>query len=747
MKKLIIVESPAKIKTISKFLDKNFVIMSTMGHIKDLPTKKLGVTMNDHITIDYVVLDGKEQTIANICKQAATSDIIYVAPDPDREGEIIGWHIAQEVEKVAKKGAKIYRITFNEITEPAILAAINNPGSINMKLVEAQQGRRILDRWVGYEVSPILWKKITKGLSAGRVQSVALRMICDRENAIRSFVPQEFWTITGNFAHNKSLILAPLTNIGKEKVEIKNKEEAQKIVDAIKKESFIIDSITDKTRIRNPLPPFMTSTLQQAAYNLLGFPVKKTMMIAQKLYEGIPLKDPSTPVALITYMRTDSLRISDTALQHTRSYISKNYPADYLPPKAHVFEKKTKAKTQDAHEAIRPIDISLSPEKIQPYLPSDEAQLYGLIWKRFVACQMKAAEYAQRQVRIKGGNYVFKITGSTLIFDGFLRVYQEDEESDKEDKVVLPADLVVKNPVDLKKTDPKQHFTQPPARFTEASLVKELEKEGIGRPSTYATILSTIRARAYTTLEKKKFMPTELGMLVTDMLVKNLPDIMDPHFTANMEENLDKIADGEMERDALLRNFWKTFSKDLSAFSGKNHESRKAVETDLVCAQCKKGKLALRFGKSGEFLGCINYPECTFTSNFIRDEKGTIELKEAEKPQLLDKTCPQCGKPLRQMHGKFGSFIACSGYPECKYIEKKKLQFPCPLCGKDIVERSWRGGKFWGCSGYPQCKLAIFDLIEEKPCPQCKWPFLTKKTDKEGNVTLICANKECGYKG
>lgn len=747
MKKLIIVESPAKIKTISKFLDKNFVIMSTMGHIKDLPTKKLGVTMNDHITIDYVVLDGKEQTIANICKQAATSDIIYVAPDPDREGEIIGWHIAQEVEKVAKKGAKIYRITFNEITEPAILAAINNPGSINMKLVEAQQGRRILDRWVGYEVSPILWKKITKGLSAGRVQSVALRMICDRENAIRSFVPQEFWTITGNFAHNKSLILAPLTNIGKEKVEIKNKEEAQKIVDAIKKESFIIDSITDKTRIRNPLPPFMTSTLQQAAYNLLGFPVKKTMMIAQKLYEGIPLKDPSTPVALITYMRTDSLRISDTALQHTRSYISKNYPADYLPPKAHVFEKKTKAKTQDAHEAIRPIDISLSPEKIQPYLPSDEAQLYGLIWKRFVACQMKAAEYAQRQVSIKGGNYVFKITGSTLIFDGFLRVYQEDEESDKEDKVVLPADLVVKNPVDLKKTDPKQHFTQPPARFTEASLVKELEKEGIGRPSTYATILSTIRARAYTTLEKKKFMPTELGMLVTDMLVKNLPDIMDPHFTANMEENLDKIADGEMERDALLRNFWKTFSKDLSAFSGKNHESRKAVETDLVCAQCKKGKLALRFGKSGEFLGCINYPECTFTSNFIRDEKGTIELKEAEKPQLLDKTCPQCGKPLRQMHGKFGSFIACSGYPECKYIEKKKLQFPCPLCGKDIVERSWRGGKFWGCSGYPQCKLAIFDLIEEKSCPQCKWPFLTKKTDKEGNVTLICANKECGYKG
>jgi DNA topoisomerase-1 len=747
MKKLIIVESPAKIKTISKFLNKDFVVMSTMGHIKDLPTNKLGVSINDEITIDYVVLAGKEQMIANICKQAATSDIIYVAPDPDREGEIIGWHIAQEIEKTAKKGAKIYRITFNEITEPAILAAINHPGSINMKLVEAQQARRILDRWVGYEVSPILWRKITKGLSAGRVQSVALRMICDRENAIRAFVAEEYWSITGHFGHNKAIILAPLTNVGKDKAEITNKEQAQKLVDAIKKEIFIIDSITDKTRTRNPLPPFMTSTLQQAAYNLLGFPVKKTMLIAQKLYEGIPLKDPNTPVALITYMRTDSLRISDTALTQTRSYITKNYPADYLPPKSNIFEKKTKTKTQDAHEAIRPIDVAMSPEKIQHYLPSDEAKLYELIWKRFVACQMKAAEYAQRQVTIKGGIYLFKVTGSTLTFDGFLRVYQENEdEKGEEDKIILPADLKIKNPIDLKKLDPKQHFTQPPARFTEASLVKELEKEGIGRPSTYATILNTIRARAYTTLEKKKFMPTELGMLVTDMLVKNLPKIMDPKFTAHMEQDLDQIAEGELERDVLLRSFWDTFSKNLADFAGKGEKSKKAVETDIVCPQCKKGKLAIRFGKAGEFLGCTNYPECSFTSNFTRDEKGTISLKEAETPQLVDKECPNCGKPLRLMHGKYGDFISCSGYPECKYIEKKKLPFQCPQCSSDIVERTWRGGKFWGCSGYPKCKLAIFDLIEEKPCPQCAWPFLTKKTDKEGNVTLICANKECGYK-
>jgi DNA topoisomerase-1 len=746
MKKLIIVESPSKIKTISKLLDKDYVIMSTMGHIKDLPSKKLGVSLDKNgVSIEYVVLDGKEQTIASICKQASTCDIIYVAPDPDREGEIIGWHIAQEIAKVAKKGAKIYRISFNEITEPAIIEAINNPGEIDMKLVEAQQARRVLDRWVGYEVSPILWRKIAKGLSAGRVQSVALRMICDREKAIRSFVPEEYWSITGSFGHNKAVIAAPLTNIGKEKADIKNEKTAQETIAALKKEQYAIDSITDKTRIRNPLPPFMTSTLQQAAYNLLGFSVKKTMQIAQHLYEGIPLKDPNSPVALITYMRTDSLRIADTALQQVRSYINKNYKADYLPSKANVFEKKSKGKTQDAHEAIRPIDVNMSPEKIRQYLPADEAKLYDLIWKRFVACQMKSAEYAQRQVVIKGGIYTFKVTGSTLIFDGFLHVYQEEEEGEKDDKVVLPSDLKEKNPVILKKVDPKQHFTQPPSRFTEASLVKELEKEGIGRPSTYATILNTIRARAYTTLEKKKFMPTELGMVVTDMLVKNLPEIMNPKFTARMEEELDKVAHGEVERDTLLRNFHTAFEEDLALFSGKD-STKKAIETDIICPSCKKHKLAIRFSKSGEFLGCTGFPECHFTSNFTRDEHGTIILKEIEAPKLLDKTCPNCGKQLRQMHGKYGDFIACSGYPECKYIERKKLPFQCPQCGNDIIERAWRGGKFWGCAGYPKCKLAIFDPIEEKPCPQCKWPFLTKKTDKDGNVTLICVNKDCGYK-
>ena len=459
MKKLIIVESPAKIKTISKFLGKDFKIMSTMGHIKDLPLKKIGVSVSNGIDIEYVVIEGKDTTIANICKQAASADTIYLAPDPDREGEIIAWHIGQEIEKVAKKDATIYRIAFNEITKPAILDAIGHPGIIDSQRVSAQQARRVLDRWVGYEVSPILWKKITSGLSAGRVQSVALRMICDREQTIRTFKPEEHWSITGIFKHNSAKFVAPLTHINKKKIDIKNKKSAEKIVTDLKKVSFIIDSITDKTRIKNPTAPFMTSTLQQDAYNRLGFTVKKTMQIAQKLYEGLVLDDPKTPVALITYMRTDSRRIADTALKQVRTYITKQHTKKYLPIKANVFEKKGKGKIQDAHEAIRPIDVNMTPTVVRKYLPPDAAKLYDLIWKRFVACQMKSAQYAQRHVVVTGGKYTFKITGSTLIFDGFLKVYKV-EESGKEEKIILPPDLKQKAPVDLTKIDPKQHFTQ-----------------------------------------------------------------------------------------------------------------------------------------------------------------------------------------------------------------------------------------------------------------------------------------------
>ena len=722
--------------------------MSTVGHIMDLPKKKIGIKMDDKsIDLEYVVMDDKERVIADICKEASKADEIYLASDPDREGEIISWHIGREIAKVTKKKKNIHRITFNEITKPAILEAIENTTDVDLKKVAAQQARRILDRWVGYEVSPVLWKKIAPGLSAGRVQSVALRMICEREQAIREFKPEEYWSITAEFGHEKSKFEAELTHIGKDKADINNEKDATKAVDGIKKAKYTIDSITDKTRMKNAAAPFMTSTLQQAAVNQLGFSVKKTMQVAQQLYEGVPLDDASSPVALITYMRTDSLRISDTALKQARDYIGKHFDKDYLPSKANVYGSGKGGKSQDAHEAVRPIDVDMTPAKVKPYLSKDLAKLYELIWKRFVACQMKPAEYAQRQVVIKGGVFTFKVTGSTLIFDGFLKVYN-DESEEKEQKVVLPKSLKEKEAVDLLNVLPKQHFTQPPPRFTEASLVKDLEKEGIGRPSTYASILSTIRARAYTDLdEKKRFVPTELGMTVTKVLKENMAHIMDYKFTANMEEDLDKIAEGDLERDKLLRSFYKDFQKDLEAFKGADGGKGKRVEpTDITCPKCGKHKLAIRFGKSGEFLGCMGYPDCDFTSNFKRDEEGKIMLTKMEEPKILNEKCPQCGKPLREVIGKFGPFIACSGYPECKYIHKNVAKVKCPDDGGNLVERRWKGGKFWGCANYPKCKFAVFADIEEKPCPKCKRPFLAKKVDKQGNVSLYCSDKNCGYK-
>lgn len=748
MKKLLIVESPSKIKTISKFLGKEFVIMSTLGHIKDLPTKKLGVAIDDgKIELEYVTIENKDKVIADICKQAATADEIYLAPDPDREGEIIAWHIEQEIKKVAKKKSSIHRISFNEITKEAILKAVQEGESVDLKKVAAQQARRVLDRWVGYEVSPVLWKKLAPGTSAGRVQSVALRMICEREEAIRKFKPEEYWSITGEFKHLRSKFEAALSHIGKKKIEITDEKQATKILNELKQESYIIDSVTDKKRAKNPLPPFMTSTLQQDAFNKLGFTVKKTMQIAQTLYEGLPLDDKSTPVALITYMRTDSQRIADSALDQVRSYIKHQYTNDYLSPDVLVYAK-TKGKSQDAHEAIRPIVVELTPEKAARYLPKDAAMLYELIWRRFVACQMKSAQYAQRAVEIKGGQFIFKVTGSTLIFDGFLLVYKAETDAGEDEKTVsLPKNLQAQDPVDLNNITPKQHFTQPPARYSEATLVKELEKEGIGRPSTTATILATIRARNYTTLDKKRFVPTELGMAATKLLVDAFANIMNIKFTAQMEEDLDKVANGDLDRDALLTGFHAQFAENLALFKGQDHGKRVAQPTELLCPECKKHNLAIRFGKAGEFVGCLGYPECSFTSNFKRNESGQIELVKAEGPKLLDELCPKCNKPLRVMIGKFGSFVSCSGYPECKYIKQNRAPFPCPLCSGEIIERRWKGGSFWGCKNYPKCTFSIFGEFIEQPCPSCnKMPFLIKKTTKDGTVTLSCWDKVCGYK-
>ena len=747
MKKLLIVESPAKIKTISKFLGKDFKIMSTLGHIKDLPQREFGVSFKPTIDLHYVVLEGKEKTLDDIRKEAQKADEIFLAPDPDREGEIIAWHVEQEIAKLVKDKSHIHRITFNEITKSAIEEALANPTDVDLNKVAAQQARRILDRLVGYEVSPILWKKVAKGLSAGRVQSVTLKLICDREEEVKNFKQEEYWTIDALFAAKSGTFTATLATINKKKPTITNEKEAHKISEEVRKARFVIESIKDSKRLRNAPPPFMTSTLQQSAYNQLGFSVQRTMQVAQNLYEGIPLDDASTPVALITYMRTDSLRISDVALKQARTFISKVYGKDYLPAQAQMYAK---GKGQDAHEAIRPIDVALTPEKVSKYLPADAAKLYELIWRRFVASQVKPAQYAQRQVTITGTPFVFKVTGSTLIFDGFLKVYNPDE-SDKEkeedtSKVIIPKDLEKDELLNNEKVTPKQHFTQPPPRYTEASLVKELEREGIGRPSTYATILRTIQARSYTTLDtKKRFVPTELGAVVTKMLTENLPKIMDVRFTARMEEDLDKIAQGNLQRDTLINDFYGDFEKDLEIFRG---EAKKVVEqTDITCPRCHEGKLLIRFGKAGPFAGCSNFPKCTFTSNFERLEDGTIKLIIPEGPKLLTTKCPVCQKPLRQMQGKFGPFIACSGYPGCKYIQPVKADFKCTQCGTgDLVQKIWRGSKFWGCSTYPECNFSISGEIESTPCEQCKAPYMLRRVDKEGNITYVCGNKTCGFK-
>ena len=742
MKKLLIVESPAKIKTIAKFLGNEFTIMSTVGHIKDLPKKTLGITMGNTIELEYVAIDKKDKIIKDLVKEAKNSDEIYLAPDPDREGEIIAWHVEQEFLKVAKP-EKIHRISFNEITKSAITEAIAHPSKVDVKKVAAQQARRVLDRWVGYEVSPILWRKITKGLSAGRVQSVALKIICLRETEIRAFKIEEYWSIEGLFTTSKNeKITALLTHISKKAIEIDNEEKVNKVVEELKKEQFGIESITDKKRTKNPVAPFITSSLQQAGANKLGFPVKKIMSLAQNMYEGVALGDPRNPVALITYMRTDSTRLSQTAIDQARDFIPSAYGKEYLPATANVYSQKNAA--QDAHEAIRPIDVTVTPEDIKMYVDSDIYKLYNLIWTRFIACQMKPALYAQRQVVIVGGKYVFKVTGSTLLFDGFLKAYQSDDEEEGEKNVKVPHDISEKDGLSLTKIDPKQHFTQPPPRYSEATLVKELEKLGIGRPSTYATILSTIQARTYVTIEKKRFTPTELGSRVTEMLSENLPKIMDTQFTALMEEDLDKIAEGNMERDTLLREFYASFSQDLIKFK-EDTTKRNTVPTDVTCPQCDAQKLVIRIGKTGEFIGCPGFPECKFTSNFSRQEDGTIILVEAKEPEFLDESCPNCQKPLRLMKGRFGEFTACSGYPACKYIKQNIAPFPCPTCNGNLVERKWRGGKFWGCGSYPKCKFAIFADIDNRPCPTCKAPYLLKKNTKEG-VMISCSEKSCSYK-
>jgi DNA topoisomerase-1 len=811
-KGLVIVESPAKAKTIQKYLGKGFVVEASLGHVKDLPKSTLGVDIDNEFETEYIVIPGKEKVLAKLKKLALSADNIYLAPDPDREGEAIAWHLAEELgeEKKGKKKKKkkdgdepdrIRRVTFNEITKRAVQEAFEHPRDIDQNLVDAQQARRVLDRLVGYQVSPLLWDKVRRGLSAGRVQTVALRLIVEREREIKAFQKVEYWTIDAHLAGPKPPAFdARFVGKGEEKVEVNNGEDAEKIRAALETADWLVRTVDRKERRRNATPPFTTSKLQQDSSRKLRFSVKRTMMIAQRLYEGVELGEEGS-VGLITYMRTDSTRVSNEALAEVREYITAQYGAPYLPESPNTYKEKKAA--QAAHEAIRPTSAIRHPDQIKQYLKEDEYKVYKLIWQRFVASQITPAVFDQTTVDIdaKSGaeTFWFRVTGSVLKFDGFLKVYEESKDGKDEEEEELKHKLPALEPgqkLTLRELKPEQHFTEPPPRYNEASLVKELEERGIGRPSTYSAILSTIQERQYVQKIGGKFSPTEIGLVVTDLLVENFRDIFDVQYTARLEEELDEIEEGKETWTDALAEFYKRFAKDLR-YAEKHMENIKRMEkpTDEKCERCGS-PLVIKWGKHGSFYACSSYdkenPEsCTFTKEnpinlpdldsadiqettqeeycencgrvmvlkrgrfgqFMActgypDCKTTRRLDQGKKvPDIpLDELCPKCGRNMMIRHGRYGEFTTCSGYPECKYVKQNFIGVKCPLCKDgDLVEKKARkGNTFYGCGNYPKCKFTSAGKPLAEPCPTCGSEYLVEKFLKAGPV-VACPNKECEY--
>jgi len=807
-KGLVIVESPAKAKTIQKYLGKGFTVEASLGHVKDLPKSTLGVDIDNDFETEYIVIPGKEKVLAKLKKLALSADNIYLAPDPDREGEAIAWHLAEELGdgvKTKKKKKKddqpdrIRRVTFNEITKRAVQEAFEHPRDIDQHLVDAQQARRVLDRLVGYQVSPLLWDKVRRGLSAGRVQTVALRLIVEREREIKAFQKQEYWTIDAHLSKPPAFD-ARFVGKGEEKVEVTNGEDAEKIRAALETADWRVRTVDRKERRRNATPPFTTSKLQQDSSRKLRFSVKRTMMIAQRLYEGVELGEEGS-VGLITYMRTDSTRVSNEALAEVRDYITSQYGGEYLPESPNAYKEKKAA--QAAHEAIRPTSAMRHPDQIKQYLKEDEYKVYKLIWQRFVASQITPAVFDQTTVDIdaKSGTdtFWFRVTGSVLKFDGFLKVYKESkegkDEEDEELKHNLPP-LEAGQKLTLKELKPEQHFTEPPPRYNEASLVKELEERGIGRPSTYSAILSTIQERQYVQKLGGKFSPTEIGLVVTDLLVENFRDIFDVQYTARLEEELDEIEEGKETWTDALAGFYKRFAKDLR-YAEKHMENIKRMEkpTDEKCERCGS-PLVIKWGKHGSFYACSSYdkenPEsCTFTKEnpinlpdldsadiqettqeeycencgrvmvlkrgrfgqFMActgypDCKTTRRLDQGKKvPDIpLDELCPKCGRNMMIRHGRYGEFTTCSGYPDCKYVKQNFIGVKCPLCKDgDLVEKKARkGNTFYGCGNYPKCKFTSAGKPMAEKCPSCGSEYLVEKTLKAGPV-IACPNKECDY--
>ena len=742
-KGLIVVESPTKVKTLQKFLGREYVIKASVGHIKDLPEGELGVDLKKDFQPKYVIIPGKGKIVGELKKASKRVDNIYLGPDPDREGEAIAWHIAEEI---GDEDKNVYRVLFNEITKKAVLEALQHPGRLQQPKYEAQQARRILDRLVGYQISPILWEKVRRGLSAGRVQSVAVRIICEREREIQQFVSQEYWSITATLKGKESPVPfdAKLTKWKGKKVTLANESEALAIQKALEAVPFAVSKIVQQEKRRHPFPPFITSRLQQEAYRKLSFSAQKTMWVAQKLYEGVELGEIGM-VGLITYMRTDSPRISSEAVHQVRDWIKDRYGESYLPPKPNVYKSRKGA--QEAHEAIRPTSIDLEPDKVKNFLDKDQWALYKLIWDRFVASQMASAVFLQTTVEIKADEAIFTSVGTIPTFQGFMALYVEGEDNnlsadrkdEKEDAEKRLPVLSEGEALELLGLTPRQHFTQPPPRFSEATLIKELEEKGIGRPSTYAAILSTIKEKEYVKLEKGKFAPTEMGLMVNDLLVVNFPDILDVEFTAQMEENLDKIEEGEKGWVETLKEFYHPFQKDLEmAKVSMRDVKREQIPTDTLCERCGS-KMVKRWGKRGYFLACSAYPQCRYT----REVDGTEEKNEETEAR-----CEKCGSPMVVKSGKFGRFLACSDYPTCKFTKPIDTGVHCPQGGCDgmIVERRTRKGRtFYSCTNYPRCTYALWDKPIPEKCPQCDFPFLVEKQGKGGTIKR-CPNKACGYR-
>lgn len=747
-KNLIIVESPAKVKTIKKFLSRDFAVEASVGHVRDLPSSRIGVDEAGGFVPEYDVIPGKQKVVAKLKAAAEKAENIYLAPDPDREGEAIAWHVAELLKPKKKNDPAplIRRIQFNEITSRAVREALEHPRDLDEQLFNSQQARRILDRLVGYKLSPLLWQKVKRGISAGRVQSVALRLIVDRERERQAFVPEEYWLFKARLAtaaEPDAPFTAELAKVGGKKAAIGNADAAQKLYDDLLAGQFQVAKVEEKERAKSPPPPFITSTLQQEANRKLGFGAKRTMGAAQRLYEGVELGEAGT-TALITYMRTDSVRIAEEARDAAKVFITEKLGPEYYPDKARQF--KVKAGAQDAHEAIRPVDVNVTPEAVKNFLPPELFKLYALVWKRFVASQMAAAKFWDTTAAIANGRTEWRAKGQRLTFPGYLKVYGLDEDDASS---MLPR---LEQGMDLQRQGltKEQKFTQPPPRYTEASLVKEMEELGIGRPSTYAATLSTIVDRDYARLEDKKFVPSELGFTVSELLAKHFTELMDAQFTAGMEEKLDEVASGKVDWVQLLAEFTAGFYPSLKTAQKEMVQVKGGLETNVTCELCGK-PMAIRFGKNGEFLGCSGYPECKNIRDFSRDAQGNIVLapRREEVPQKAG-TCPKCGKDLVVKKSRTGSrFLGCSGYPECDHTAPFSTGVACPRegCDGELVEKSSRRGKvFYSCNTYPKCDYATWDWPVAEPCPECDSKILVRKKDRSGQEYLACPTRGCRYR-